>query len=92
MSFFKSLFGGGKSGGAAVKASAEHKGFVIDAAPYLESGQYQLAGVISKVIDGEKKESRFVRADRFGTAEEAATHALDKGRQIIDEQGEALFR
>ena len=92
MSFFKSLFGGAKPGGAAASKRAEHKGFVIEAAPYLEGGQYQLAGVISKVTGGEKKDFRFVRADRFSSADEAADRALDKGRQIVDEQGDALFR
>jgi hypothetical protein len=93
MSFFKSLFAGGKSGGApAAKARAEHKGFLIEATPYLEAGQYQLAGVISKAVDGEHKQYRFVRADRFGSPDEAAARALDKGRQLVDEQGEALLR
>jgi len=91
MSFLKSLFGGGKTGKAAARASAEHKGFTIEAAHYLEGGQYQLAGVIAKEIDGVRKEHRFVRADRFGSPDEAAARALDKGRQIVDEQGEKLF-
>ena len=91
MSFLKSLFGGGKSGKTAAWASAEHKGFIIEAAPYLEGGQYQLAGVIAKEIGGVRKEHRFARADRFGTPDEAASRALDKGRQIVDEQGEKLF-
>jgi hypothetical protein len=93
MSFFKKLFGGG---GAAVEAksvkSAEHKGFIIEAQPYKEGGQFQLAGVISKEIDGVRKEYRYVRADRFTSIDEAAEIALVKGRQIIDEQGENIFR
>ena len=36
--------------------SAEHKGFTIEARPYKEGGQFQLAGVISKEIDGVRKE------------------------------------
>ena len=92
MSFFKKLFGGG---GAAAEdkpvKSAEHKGFTIEARPYKEGGQFQLAGVISKEIDGVRKEHRFVRADRFTSIDEAAEIALVKGRQIIDEQGERLL-
>lgn len=91
MSFLKSLFGGGKAGGAAASKRDEYKGFVIEAAPYLEGGQYQLAGVISKEIGGVKKDHRFVRADRFASANEAADRALDKGRQLVDEQGDKLF-
>ena len=92
MSFFKKFFGGG--GAAATPKSvksAEHKGFIIEAQPYKEGGQFQLAGVISKEIDGVRKEHRFVRADRFTSIDEAAEIALVKGRQIIDEQGEKIL-
>ncbi len=94
MSFFKKLFGGGGGAPAAPKAvkSAEHKGFTIEARPYKEGGQFQLAGVISKEIDGVRKEHSFIRADRFTSIDEAADIALVKGRQIIDEQGEKIFR
>ena len=94
MSFFKKLFGGGGGAAAPPKSvkSAEHKGFTIEAMPYKEGGQFQLAGVISKEIDGVRKEHRYVRADRFTSIDEAAEIALVKGRQIIDEQGENIFR
>jgi hypothetical protein len=94
MSFFKKLFGGGSSDSSAPKPGkqAEHKGFTIEAQPYKEGGQFQLAGMISKDIDGVRKEYRFVRADRFTSEDEAADFALSKGRQIIDEQGERMFK
>ena len=93
MSFFKKLFGGGGTAAAPKPVkSAEHKGFNIEARPYKEGGQFQLAGVISKEIDGTRKEHAYVRADRFTSLEEAADIALVKGRQIIDEQGENIFR
>lgn len=94
MSFWKSLFGGGKGGAQGAHRTideAEHKGFRIEAQPYAEAGQYQVAGLISKEIAGEIKTHRFVRADRFGTPEEAAEFSLMKGRQIIDQQGDRLF-
>ena len=93
MSFFKKLFGGGGAAKpAAVVKKAEHKGFTIEARPYKEGGQFQLAGMISKEIDGVRKEHSYVRADRFTSIDEAAEIALVKGRQIIDEQGENIFR
>ena len=95
MSFFKSLFGrSGKpeAGGSAKPVkSLEHKGYQIAAMPYLDGGQYQTAGVISKEIEGVRREHRFVRADRFTSAPEAADHALNKGCQIIDERGDRIF-
>lgn len=94
MSFLKRLFGGGgssDSGEPAVAAEAEHKGFTIRATPFREGGQFQTCGVVSKEIGGEMKEHRFIRADRFASLEDAANHAIVKGRQVIDEQGERLF-
>ena len=94
MSFLKRLFGGGNSGGGgapAAAAEAEHKGFMIRATPFKEGGQFQTCGVISKEIGGVVKEHRFIRADRFASLEDAANHALVKGRQVIDEQGERIF-
>lgn len=95
MSFLKSLFGrrGGDAPAGPAKAlkEAEHQGFRIRAEPFASEGQYQTAGSIEKIVDGEAKTHRFVRADRFSSADDAADHALRKGRQIIDEQGERMF-
>jgi hypothetical protein len=93
LSFLRSLFGGGRGsdGEAAASKQAEHKGFVIEARPYKEGGQYQAAGVIKKDVGGVVKEHKFIRADRFSTLEDAADFSLAKGRQIVDEQGERLF-
>jgi hypothetical protein len=94
MSFLKRLFGGGgEKGGepATVGKPEEYNGFTIRATPFVQEGQYQTCGIITKEIGGEMKEHKFVRADRFPSADLAAEHALRKGRQIIDEQGERLF-
>ena len=97
MSFFKSLFGWGKSGPEAeatplAGATLEHKGFLITAAPFRNEGQFQTAGTITKEVGGEMKEHKFIRADRHASHEDAVTFSLSKGRQIVDEQGERLFR
>jgi hypothetical protein len=93
MSFFKKLFGGGSAPTESAPLKAEeYKGFMIAAAPYKDAGQWQLAGVITKEIDGAMKEHKFVRADRFTDRDEAASIALSKARQIVDEQGASLFR
>ena len=98
MSFLKRLFGGG--GGeseqsaepaAKVAGEAEHKGFTIRATPFKADGQYQLSGVITKEIDGVVKEHKFIRADKFSTMEDVVSITLNKGRVIIDEQGERIF-
>lgn len=94
LSFLKSLLGGGASAGPERTAAAkqtEHRGFIIEARPYKEGGQYQACGLIRKDMDGVVKEHKFIRADRFTTLEDAADFSLAKGRQIVDEQGERLF-
>ena len=97
MSFLKSLFGlgGDKAAGdkpAAAAKETEHKGFIIRATPYKEGGQFQTAGTISKEVDGQMKDYKFVRADRFSSKEDVVSFSLAKGRQIIDEQGDAIYR
>lgn len=93
MSFWKSLFGGG---GAAKEEAPppgeEYKGFTIRATPMSAGSEYQLAGVIEKTVGGELKSYKFVRADRMSSRDEAVSFALAKGRQIVDEQGEGVFR
>lgn len=98
MSFWKNLFGGGKAEGAGSDAAPgtvgedSYKGFTIKALIMPAGSEFQLAGVIEKTIDGELKSYKFVRADRFSNKDDMAAFALTKGRQIIDEQGEGIYR
>ncbi len=92
MSFFKKLFGGKSSEPEAQKGpTLEHAGFLIRATPFRDGGQFQLSGIIEKEIGGELKTHSFIRADKFPSFEDAAQFALTKGRQIIDERGDAMF-
>jgi len=93
MSLWKKLFGGG--GGAGRQEPpldpVEYKGFVIRPAPFVEGGQYQTCGIITREVGGETKEHRFIRADRFASKDDAVDITLRKARQLIDEQGERIF-
>lgn len=94
MSFLKSLFGLGKPADRTepeAAATIEHKGFVIAAAPFRNEGQFQTAGTVTKEVDGQMREHRFIRADRHATFEDAVQFSLAKGRQLVDEQGERIF-
>ena len=94
MSFWKSLFGWGKPRddvAALAAKEVEHKGFLIIARPFLENGQYQLAGAIARVSGDDRQEHAYIRADRFASKEAAIDAAIANGRQLIDEQGERLF-
>ena len=86
MGFLSKLFGGAKVEAVAAK-QLEHKGFVIIAKPYKTGGGWQLAGEISK---GERVH-KFVRADQFTSADEAAEFTLRKGQLIVDQSGDGMF-
>jgi hypothetical protein len=94
MSFLKTLFGirdrAAKPAEEAAK-QLDYKGFLIYAEPYGVGSQFQTAGRIERVVDGQLRSQPFIRADQFGSAEEAADYTLRKGCQIIDEQGMKLF-
>ncbi|MBJ6986718.1 MULTISPECIES: HlyU family transcriptional regulator [unclassified Devosia] len=96
MSFLKKLFGGGKSEAAPAGDKSlgeeDYKGFKIKAIEMKVGSELQLAGTIEKEIGGEVKTYRFIRADRMSSREDLVMLALSKGRQIIDEQGEHIFR
>jgi hypothetical protein len=96
MSFWSKLFGGGGGGSDSGEPKAggpgeEYKGFMITPMHMSAGSEFQLAGRIEKEVGGEVKRHDFVRADRFSSRDEAASMALSKGRQIIDEQGERIF-
>jgi hypothetical protein len=100
LSIFKALWGrlagnaetsGVADQGGPEEPAVEYKGFRIRPAPYPAKGQFQTAGVIEKDFADGTKEHRFVRAETHASRDDAASFALAKGRQIIDEQGERVF-
>lgn len=90
MSFWSKLFGGGSgaSGAPAVVKTTEYKGYSIEAEPFKDGGQWQLAGRIKK--DG--KEHHFIRADKFSDKDDCADIAIAKGQLIVDQLGERMFK
>ena len=96
MSFWKNLFGGASSNaepaGDKVLGEEGYKGFLIKAIEMKAGSELQLAGTIEKDVGGELRTYRFVRADRMTSRDDLIALALAKGRQIIDEQGEGIFR
>ncbi len=69
----------------------EYKGYLIRARPKAQGAQFYTAGVIAKSFPEGMKEQYFIRADTHSSRELASEHAIIKGRQIIDEQGDRLF-
>ncbi len=99
MGLLSKLFGGGKDGGARNQgggakqgAEVDYNGFKITPAAQPQNGQWLTAGIIRKEIGGVVKEHRFLRADTHASPDSANDFAVVKARQIIDEQGERIFR
>ena len=95
--FFRKLTGGGSGSGGTdpVGDPVEYQGFTIRPAPKAQGGgQFLTAGIISKKFgDGDEvKEHHFIRADTHTSRDSASDHAISKGKQIIDEQGDRVFQ
>jgi hypothetical protein len=71
--------------------ATEYNGYRIRPAPYPSRGQFQTAGIIEKDFGDGPKEYRFVRAETHPSRADAATFAISKAKQIIDEQGDGVF-
>jgi hypothetical protein len=96
LSFFKALRTRllGTGGAAAPEEegeAVEYKGYSIRPTPYPAKGQYQTAGIVTKDTDEGVREHRFVRAETHASKDEAASFAIMKGKQIVDEQGDRMF-
>ena len=85
MSLFGRLFGG------AVKPAPEpemYKGFAITPASQKESGGWRLGARIEK--DGQSVD--VIRADVLNAQDAADDAGVAKAKQMIDEQGDNVFR
>ena len=93
MSLFGKLFGGEKGPAAPAGPDGEedYNGFTLRATLMKQGSEYGLAGEVEKIVGGETRTHRFIRADRFTDKDAAVAAALRKARQLVDEQGEKLF-
>ena len=92
MPFWSRLFGGKSAEEPASGASEEHKGFRITPKPIREGGHYRIAARIEKEVAGVLRVHDLVRADTVASLDDAKAMSVAKARQMIDEQGDGLFR
>ena len=92
--FLGRLFGaaGGADAPPERGPAIDYKGFAIAPEFRRQGSQWLTAGVISKVVGAETQEHHFIRAETHGSRDDAADFALVKGRQIVDELGDRVFR
>ena len=90
MSILKRLFGGG-AGGTSDREPELYNDFRIFPEPVKDANGYRIAARIEKEVAGETRVHKLVRADTIQGEDEAIAFSIRKARQVIDEQGEAIF-
>lgn len=91
MSLFSKLFGGGAGGAGKDPEPVVHEGFRIFPTPIPEGSRFRLSARIEKKVGGETKSHTVIRADVLDDRETAERVAIDKAKQVIEEQGDRLF-
>ena len=92
---FLSRFAGSKDQESAEEESGEeveYKGYGIRPTLRREGSQWLTAGVIVKRTEGGVQEHSFIRVDKHVTKDDAEAFSVIKAKQIIDEQGDRLFK
>ena len=93
MDALRNMFGaGGEPGGAVAAAAVDYHGYRITPAPQRQASGWNTAGVISKEFPDGVKEHSFIRVDTHSSQDDAVAFSVIKAQQIIDEQGDRLFR
>jgi hypothetical protein len=71
--------------------SEEYKGFTITPQPIAAQGQFRVAAVIEKTLQGEVNQHQFIRSDTCISADQAAELSLSKCKVCIDQMGDNIF-
>ncbi|KPB01529.1 HlyU family transcriptional regulator [Ahrensia marina] len=94
--FLKRLFGGGgeeTSNPENQKPNEIYKEVEIRANPMKDSsGQWRVAGTVTKNIDGVNATRKFIRADLVQGKDEAIAASVNKAKMIIDQNGPSLWK
>ncbi len=86
------LFGKKEGGDSAPAAEiTTYKDFQIHPNPGREGGSWRTGGKITKETPDGVKTHVFIRADTHTSREDAISFSVSKAKQIIDEQGDAIF-
>ena len=92
MDALRNLFRSGGGTSEAAAAAVEYHGYQITPAPQRQGSGWNTAGVITKEFPEGVKEHRFVRVDTHASKDDAVSFSITKAQQIIDEQGDHIFR
>jgi hypothetical protein len=92
MDSLRNLFRSGGGTDEAAVQTVEYRGYRITPAPQRQASGWNTAGVITKEFPDGVKEHRFVRVDTHTSKDDAVSFSITKAQQIIDEQGDRIFR
>jgi hypothetical protein len=92
MDALRSLFGGGGDAGGKAAEPVDYQGYRITPAPQRQASGWNTAGVIAKEFSDGVKEHSFIRVDTHTSKDDAVAFSIIKAQQIIDEQGDRIFR
>lgn len=92
MDALRNLFRSGGGTSEAAGPAVEYHGYRIMPAPQRQASGWNTAGVITKEFPDGMKEHRFVRVDTHASKDDAVSFSITKAQQIIDEQGDRIFR
>ncbi len=70
----------------------DYNGYAITPTPIREGSSFRLSATIEKDIGGDMKSHTLIRADTFEGLDAANDASIAKAKQMIDEQGDGLFR
>ncbi len=91
MSILSRLFGKSSSTAAPEAEPEDYNGYRIFPEPAGGDGGFRIGARIEKEIAGEVKTHTMIRADTYGSAGIASDASVSKAKQLIDQQGDAIF-
>jgi hypothetical protein len=92
MDALRNLFRSGGVAGEVAAQAVDYHDYRITPAPQRQASGWNTAGVITKTFDDGVKEHRFIRVDTHASKDDAVAFSITKAQQIIDEQGDRIFR
>jgi hypothetical protein len=92
MDALRGLFGSGGEAGSKGGEPVDYNGYQITPAPQRQASGWNTAGVITKSFPDGVKEHKFIRVDTHTSKDDAVAFSITKAQQIIDEQGDRIFR
>ena len=91
MGLFSRLFGSSPKQELVIE-SIEYNSFLIYPNSEADGSQFRIAGKVTKEINGELRDHRFIRSDVISSKNDADELMVRKAKMLIDQMGESIFK